>query len=376
MKIYDGIANQIDYFDYLRNNINTNKTTHNFLKTGDNILRTRGEILKIWKKMVEINPFSDEVYKDYMLYLDTILQDDVLVREESKNYSLLKNNKSKEKVNVYQNMFLIDTSSVLLVDGYLLTGKIIYSTPNISYCFAYNEKEILNLSIDDLLPNAVQPFHKELIDDAIKYSNLEYKFDEQKVSLMKNKNGGLINIKLYIKTVPNLYYGLIYFVYIQKIHQSDCIITLDKDLKINGFTETWRQGSSFTIDKGYNFNSELLGCHIGLIIPDVLPLIEYKADEFNIIKKDFELKGYLYRVNEINEMKPKITTLVERIKNMNNKNVHIQYENQNINDDFTQYMSELSRKKIKQDIENYRREKSMTNFIKIYFLKIHPKKEW
>ena len=310
-------------------------------------MNTRSDILKIWKSIIKINPFSDESYKDYMLYLDTILQDEVLAREESKNYIMLKNNKSKEKINDYQNMFLIDTSLLMLVDGYLLNGKIIYTTPNISYFCAYNDKEILNLSVDDLLPNVVQPFHKELIDDAIKYSNLNYKFDNGTNSLFKNKDGRLINIKLFIKPVPNLYYGLIYFVYIQKIQQSEFIITLNKDLKINGLTEAWRHDSSFTIDTVYHLNSDFLGCHIGLIIPDILHLIEYKDDEYNIIKKDFELKGYLYRINDINEMKTKITNIVERIKNMNTNNIHIQYETPNINDDFNDYMSELSNKKIK-----------------------------
>ena len=283
-----------------------------------------------------------------MLYINTILQDEVLIREESKNYTILKNNKLKEKESVYQSLFLMDKSSVILADGYLSNGKILYASPNFSFTVSYNEKEILNMTIDDLLPNAIQSFHKELIDNAIKYSNMNYIFKNKLNSLLKNKNGGLSNIKLYIKPVPNLNYGLIFFVFMEKVQQSNFTITLDKDLKINGFNEMGGQGSSYTIDGGYNLNREIYGNHIGLIIPDILPLIEYKDDEFNIIKKGLELKGYLYQINNINEIKPKIDSILEKIKS-NNKRNQLQYEecNQSITEHFNELISDLDKRKIK-----------------------------
>ena len=36
----------------------------------------------------------------------------------------------------------------------------------------FSGKELTSLTIDDLLPNIVQTFHKELIDNAIKISNV------------------------------------------------------------------------------------------------------------------------------------------------------------------------------------------------------------
>ena len=55
-------------------------------------------------------------------------------------------------------------------------------------------------------------------------------------------------------------------------------------------------GSPFTMSNGYNLTHGILGYHIGVIIPDILPLLEYKNNEFNIIKKDFELKVYIYHL--------------------------------------------------------------------------------
>ena len=356
IKIYDGLTNQIDYFDLLKNNTATNKTTENFLKCGESIFKTREEIKSIWDKIIELNPFSDESHRDYMLYLDTIVQDDFLAREESKKYMILKSNKFKEKTNIYHRMFINIASSVLLVDGYLSNGKILYASQNFSFLFIYSNKELLSLTIDDLLPNCIQSFHKELINDAIKYSNIKYIFKEPKDALLKNKNNGLSSIKLFIKPVPNLSYGLIYYNYLEKVYEQAYLLILDKDLKINGFSDISQEGSSFTMNnKGYNLNPIIIGYHIGLIIPDILLLLEYKNDEFNIIKKDYLLKGYLYPIekekDKIKDIKYKIDIILEKIKNnkidINEYQGDIEDDPQNIINEFNDLITELTIQKIK-----------------------------
>ena len=346
IKIYDATCNQIDYFDLLRNNITQNKTTENFLKTGKNILVIRKEIIKIWEKIIQLNPFSDQTYKDYMLYLDNILQDELLSKEESKKYMLLKNNKSEERNNTYHTMFILDKSSILLIDGFISNGKILYASPNFFDIFSYNGKEILNLTVDDLLPNVIQSFHKELIEDAIKYSNMNYKFRKPINSLLKSKNGGLFSIKLFVKPVPNISYGLTYFCYIEKIPHADFVVILDKNFKINAFTE---KDMPFTIEKGYNLKHGLYGYHIGMIIPDILPMIEYKNDEFNMIKLNMELKGYLYQTSNIINVKPKVDLILNKIKHSKNNNANgdneMQYEDnlQNIGEEFNDLINELTK---------------------------------
>jgi len=314
LKIYDAICTQIDYFDLLKNSVTTNKTTENVLKSGENIFKIRKEIITIWNKIIKLNPFCDDCHGDYMLYLDTILQDEILVREESKNYQSLKNIKSQEKYNIYHTMFVRDTSSILLVDGYLSIGKIIYASPNFSLLFMYSAKELTSLTIDDLLPNVVQTFHKELIDNAIKISNVKYIFKEPRDSLIKNKIGGLVNIKLFVKTVPNLSYGLIYFTYIQKIHEPNFNIILDKDFKVNGFTETAEITTEYTVNNGFDLSYNIIGNHIGIVIPDILSILEYKDEEFNVTKADCDLKGNLYSVEKVKDLKYKIDTILEKIK--------------------------------------------------------------
>ena len=215
--------------------------------------------------------------------------------------------------------------------------------------FSYNGKEILNLTVDDLLPNVIQTFHKELIEDAIKYSNMNYKFSKPINSLLKSKNGGLFNVSLFVKPVPNISYGLTFFCYLEKNFQTNFVVLLDKDLKINAFSEV---DAPFTLEKGYNLKHGLYGYHIGLIIPDILPMIEYKNDEFNIIKTNMELKGYLYQTNNIINVKPKVDAVLEKIKNGKNTGSgenEMQYEDnlQNISEEFNELINLLTKEQEK-----------------------------
>ena len=353
MRIYDAVCNRIDYFDIIKNSVTTNKSTNNLLRLSETIRQTRKVIMKVWKQLIEINAFSDEPRKYYMIYIDIILQDDFLSKNETKKYSLLKISKLEERFNTYHSMFISDISTIILVDGYLTVGKILYSSENFPFLFIYNVKELLGLNIDDLLPSNIQTFHKELIDNAIKYSNLNYIYKKQIDSLLKNKNGLLVNIKLFVKPSPNISYGLTYFVYLQRdLEYNKFIIVIDKDLKINGYTEIKRTGDSFTMEEGYNLHQGLIGYHIGSIIPDILPLLEYNNDEFNIINDGLELKGYLYQVHKINEIKSKVDNILDKIKSKkrNNSNINqkkIEENILNISEEFNDLIEILNKEKNK-----------------------------
>ena len=318
IKIYDGTCNQIDYFDILRNNVTSNKITENFLKTGEEILTLKKEILLLWEKIIDLNPFSNESENDYMLYLKTILQDDIMAKNEEKKYNLIKSSKISEKNNVYHSMFKNDINSVLLIDGYTSNGKILYTTPNFPYLYKFNGKEIINTQIEELLPNVIQPFHKDLIENALKYSNITNLYHNRiSDNFLKGKNNSLYNIRIYLKPVPNIVYGLIYFVLLTKNQDHEFIITLDKDFKIDGFTEM-NQGNNFTLssnlNNNYNLSSNSINHHIGIIIPELLLQLCYKDNCFYVNKTNMDIKGNLYSISNIKELDQKINILLEFIK--------------------------------------------------------------
>ena len=318
LKIYDGTCNQIDYFDSLRNNINTGKVTENFLKTGENILNLRNEIFKIWEKIIELNPFSNESQGDFMLYLKTIMQDDIMAKEEEKKFTFIKSNKLAEKNNVYYSIFKNDINSILLIDGYLANGKILYATPNFPFLFKFNGKEIINTTIDEIIPNVIQPFHKDLMDNILKYSNIKNRFNKNFEIYLKGKNNSIFYVNIYVKPVPNLTFGLIYFTLLTKIQDHEFTLILDKDFKIDGFTEM-NQGTNFTLNNNlsnnYNLSSQVINHHIGLIIPEILLQICYKDNVFYMEKNNIDIKGNLYSYNNLKDLDIKINMLLDSIKN-------------------------------------------------------------
>ena len=181
---------------------------------------------------------------------------------------------------------------------------------------------MLNTSVNDLLPNAIQKHHKEFVDDAIKYSNLKHTFKNSRDVLVKTKNNGLMNVNLYVKTVPNLSFGLNYLAYLIKNKEKNFIIVVDKDLKINGFTEDFGSGGNNDMEnfiiKGNNFGltQSIIGHHIGMVIPDILLYLEFDGEKnsFDIKKVDSELKGNLYRINPWKELEHKVGYFLDKIK--------------------------------------------------------------
>ena len=136
-----------------------------------------------------------------------------MIKTEEKRYYKLKTEKLHERNNPYYSIFNQEISTVLLADGNSLNGKIFYISPNFPSLFMFTGKEILNTSIDDLLPDVVLNFHKFLIEDAIKYSNLRYIFKSHKDIILKGKNGKIFNVYIYIKPIPNLSFGLNYIIF-------------------------------------------------------------------------------------------------------------------------------------------------------------------
>jgi hypothetical protein len=180
LKIYDAACTQIEYFDILKNTQINKNLASTFMKLGEKILKLRKEITELWGNIIKLNPFNEENERDYLLYLETIIQDLELAQKEQDKYINYRNSLLSQKNNLYYSLFNKDISSIILVDGYALKGKILYSTPNFSLLFNFLPKDIMNLYIYDLMPPIIAEFHKDLENDAIKYSNLTNIFTKKK----------------------------------------------------------------------------------------------------------------------------------------------------------------------------------------------------
>ena len=358
LKIYDATSCQIEYFENFKSSNTTKKSTENFLRSGEDILTCKKKIFKIWTQLTKLNPFNLNAENDYMMYLKTIIQDDSLAKAEEKKNFTYKNKQMRYKNNTYYSMFAEEISSFLLIDGAIDANlKILYTTPNFGKLFLFSGKEMLNTSVNDLLPNLIQKHHKEFVDDAIKYSNFKHVFKNSRNVFVKTKNNGLINVNLYVKTVPNLSFGLNYMAYLTKNKEKNFIVIIDKDLKINGFTEDFGSNNDMEnfIIKGNNFGltQSIIGHHIGMVIPDILLFLDYDEEKgyFNIRKIDSELKGTLFPINPWKEMEHKVEYFLDKIKE-NYKNFKMKKLNEseeeelniNISQDYENIVADIKKK--------------------------------
>lgn len=347
LKIYDAACNQIDYFDTLKNNTTTNRTTLNLIKIGKDIIALRKEIVGLWNKINELNPFSIENEKDYMLYFETIIQDNEQAKQEEKKHHTNLVNLYVEKSNLYYSLFIKEQTAILLIDGYTVANhRVIYSTPNFSQMFNYPNKEILNISIDEFIVKPVASFHNDLIQENVKYLNLQSKFATQKDFLFKGKTGGVFSIKAYIKSLPNLSFGLVYITSITKQPERNFIIVLDKDFKVCGLSDILSQGGGvgFTVNNNYGLSESLCNHHIASVLPDILLQMRYKNQKFTIKKKDIDLKGNLYPTAQYRGLDEKIDHVLDRIKQCGKLQSSEDTENNDSIHEYNTLLSELNAK--------------------------------
>ena len=319
IKIYDATCNQVDYIDILRNSTTSLKATRHFIDIGNHILSLKKDIIKTWEKIINLNPFSDEIRKDYILYLRNIIQDNELADKEELKYNAIKINKFSEKNDTYHSLFNKDITVILMIDGNSSQGKIIYTSINFLTLYNFTPKDLFNYTINDLIPKCIEPYHKALIINALKYSNLKYIFKKEKDILMKGKGNSLYNIKAFFKTIPNLSYGLIYIGMLGKIKEKQFLVLLDHNFKIDSMTNPSNNGNFGNIIYNMNFpfglGGNIHGYHIGILIPEILKLIKFKELQYTIEKTDIDFKGKLYSIsNDLVKYEGIIEELMEKIK--------------------------------------------------------------
>ena len=314
----------INYYEYFKNFTFGSKSSLGFLKEGEKIIKMRKDIKGIWDKILILNPFCPEIRKEYLYYIKEILNDDYFLEKEQKNHNYLKNIILPQKNSFYYRTFNSLNSAVLLSEFYE-NNKILYTTPNFKRII-FLQKDTNDLTINSLLPNVVAKFHNSLINESLFYSNLAQTFHDQKSVLLKTKNNTLLNMKIYVKELPNLSYGLIFIIHMEKILSNDFIILLNKELKINGYSDEQNAIKKESFDNFgliQNFNE----CHICTIIPEIflsLTCDNLIENEYNDLTKEIKLKnafiyqrGNLYKYNATSPSKSiidKVNDIINDIK--------------------------------------------------------------
>ena len=321
LKIYDIVEYQIDYFDYLKNFSLVAKSSLGFLEVGKNIIKIRKQIKSLWDKINELNPFNKDTETDYFTYLENIIQNELLISNEKKYCEYVKNYFSSHHNSFYYKMFNTEISSILLSEGFNIgDNKILYTSQNFKKNFTSGSKEAINsLFVNDLIPKSVGQFHNNLISECLFYSNINQVFNEQKIVFFKCKAHAVMKIKLFVKELPNLTYGLIYIMHLEKIENNDFNIILDKDFQINGYTEkNLSKNVLNSFDKqNYGLTPNVIGSHICALIPDIIFYLKPDKNRENGISlsnKIISSRNYLFEVNNLKDFKKRFNEKISELE--------------------------------------------------------------
>ena len=325
LKIHEAICEQYDYFDIIRNNNLDKNLILDFIQSGNKILKIRKQIFILWNKIISLNIFNEDIKKDFMFFIYNIIQDNDLYKEEEIKFLREQKLKIIYKDRMYYSLFDNEISSIILIDGSSIKGKIFYLTSNFKNLFNYSTKDLINIEINDLIPKCISYFHKELFDEGLKYSNIKTIFKKEKDLLLKGKNNELYNIKGIFKLLPDFSIGPIYIGLLQKIKDKDFLIILDNELKIDSMTIPFY--SNYLNNNIYNkesypfgLNKEIIGFNISIIIPNILNLIRFNCNKMYIKKENNDFKGILYpMIKEIYYFEKKINSYIDYIKEKKNK---------------------------------------------------------
>ena len=279
IKISDMAENQINYYDYFKNYSIGVKSSLGFLKVGTKIIEMREEIKQIWDKILILNPFCPEIKREYMSYIKDILNDENYYEEELKNHNYIENSLLSQKNSFYYKLFDYSNSALILSE--YNDNKIIYTTPNFKRIILLSN-ESNDLTLNSLIPSNIEKFHNQLINEALFYSNIEQIFTTQISNiLLKTKKNTLLNIKLFIKELPNILYGLVFIIHIERVLNDEFKIILDNEFKIIGYSD-----ESNCLKKD-NYESYLIPSFIGINICSVIPeILLYLTTNNNIENKD------------------------------------------------------------------------------------------
>ena len=303
IKISDMAENQMNYYDYFKNFSIGSKSSLGFLKVGKKIIKMREDIKRIWDKILILNPFCPEIKREYIGYIKEILKDESYYEKELKDHNYINNLYLQEKNDFYFKIFDSLNSAILLTE--YTDNKILYTTPNFKKIILLSN-ESNDLTINYLIPNNIEKFHHQLVNQGIFYSNIEHSFLKQKSNVMvKTKNNTLLNTKIFIKQLPNLSYGLVFILHLEKVLNNELKIVLDKDFKINGYSD---EANSLKKEnyENYGLIPSFLGTNICAVIPEILLCLTNinKDKKENSTNKDIYLKskiinqrGNIYKYN-------------------------------------------------------------------------------
>ena len=290
-------------------------------KQTEKIMNSKNKIKEIWKKLFDIYSGINEIFYLYIDYVEKINDDTFLKRKleeiKKKNENSIDNNFN----NNFNNLLFNPDLCICVCNGNKgKEGEILEINRNFEKIFNYSEKEIINKSISNFMPNIFSQNHQKYIKNYIEVGEKNKIINNKElITYAIDKENNLIKIKIYLKIFPLFEEGLhfISMIFPEKI---DDLILIDKNFIINGMSKSLKNRLNFKNNNEFFINYEI---PFYIICKNFINFYYtfMKGNKINKFKKINEKKEEDSEINySENEMEINNDDIIENVDENENEN--------------------------------------------------------
>ena len=264
LKIWQATDAQLNFWTHMQANV----IDFNALdKDNDNIYKHSKNTEKLWKKLCNINPCYKPAIDKYSAYQRDIRNNEQVANDLQDSE---KNDPFKKIIGTYtkNNETLFDErTAVLHISGFKETvGKILKANKGAQTVFGYSSGELLQSSINRLMPSLFSRRHNDLMEQHFK-SGRNRLFNKERFLYGLHKEGYCFSCQLLVKPMPGLGDGFLQYVgmLLHVEDESEYIIT-----DTNGTIDAISKGLSDKLHLSNKLLHKNARLNIQIIAPDLI----------------------------------------------------------------------------------------------------------
>jgi len=210
IEMYQVCETQLSFLTHLQQSTIVDFNTLD--RAGDKLLKHAHRAEEIWKKIVDINSTHQKAKVRYASYLKEVRND--LERSTEIMRSCKDNSTARSLESINQgNSTLFDEDTVIVhVSGNKSElGRILKVSTSVENIFGFTSIELQNSYVNKMMPLIIGKHHNQLMENYLKTGKSKI-FNKERYLYGQHKDGYCFQIRLFVRTIPNIKSGVIQFV--------------------------------------------------------------------------------------------------------------------------------------------------------------------
>ncbi len=259
-------------------------------KDGERINRYAKEAEMFWTSLCKIHPNHPQARHKYAVYQREIRNNEKLALELEEDCRPETYRRAMTAILKSNDILFAENTAVLHVSGSKdSAGKILKSNKAVSAVLGYNPNELINSTINKVMPGVFARRHNDLMNAHFKTGKNKV-LNKERSLFGLHKSGYCLPVKLLVKTIPQLENGFVHYVGLMIAVNSeyDYIIT-DQHGVISCMTD--RLAKTLGVD--HKWVQRGVGLNVAMLAPELLDVFYSEDDKLleNNTKKFQELGG-------------------------------------------------------------------------------------